>query len=475
MIGIPMYTTILTLHKQGNSQRQIARVTDHDRKTIRRIINKYKEQNIESPVIYKREGKANKWHEEIVRLLESNLSYVRINEELKNLGFAGSYSGLTRYIKKIRISNNICIRFHTMPAEEAQVDFGDIGRRYDQEGKLRKAYIFNMRLSYSRMDYYEIVFDQKAETWIQCHINAFKYFGGVPKVIKLDNLKAAIVLANFYEPIYQEQYKRFADHYNFLPSPCRVRKPQEKGKVESGIKYICNNFFAGRSFNNNKEMNEALSKWLEKCNNRIHGTTKKRPIEIFNNEEIDALIKLPALEFELSSWHKRKVGRDCHISLDNNYYSVPSIWSGTEVEVTLGADIVRIYAEGKVIAIHNRAKGKGIFITNRSHWPEHKLYYPESKEYQKKCILEMQDIGEYGGKMLLFVQEKQKRGDWARTIKGILHLRKIYGNEILNKACMRALYYGLGSYSKIREIIKNNCYDLPLPSIEVGGEDARAV
>ena len=88
-----------------------------------------------------------------------------------------------------------------MPAEEAQVDFGDIGRRYDQEGKLRKAYIFNMRLSYSRMDYYEIVFDQKAETWIQCHINAFKYFGGVPKVIKLDNLKAAIVLANFYEPI----------------------------------------------------------------------------------------------------------------------------------------------------------------------------------------------------------------------------------------------------------------------------------
>lgn len=76
-----------------------------------------------------------------------------------------------------------------------------------------------MRLSYSRKDYYEIVFDQKVNTWIQCHINAFKYFQGVPKVIKLDNLKSAIIIANFYEPIYQEQYKRFADHYNFYRLP----------------------------------------------------------------------------------------------------------------------------------------------------------------------------------------------------------------------------------------------------------------
>lgn len=79
------------------------------------------------------------------------------------------------------------------------------------DGKLRKAYIFNMRLSYSRLDYYEVVFDQKVNTWIQCHINAFKYFGGVPRIIKLDNLKAAIILANYYEPIYQEQYKRLKE------------------------------------------------------------------------------------------------------------------------------------------------------------------------------------------------------------------------------------------------------------------------
>ncbi len=266
-----MYTTILTLYKQGKSQREIAKLTGRDRKTIRRIVYKYNSAGIESPTQKQKESQVFKWHEDAIKLLEKDLSFVRIHEELQGLGFFGSYSSLTRYLRKIKLHNSICIRFNTLPGEEAQVDFGDIGRRYDPEGKLRKAYIFNMRLSYSRKDYYEIVFDQKVNTWIQCHINAFNYFQGVPKVIKLDNLKSAIIIANFYEPIYQEQYKRFADHYNFLPAPCRVRKPQEKGKVENGIKYITNNFFAGRKFSNNREMVEALGSWNRKSNKRIHG------------------------------------------------------------------------------------------------------------------------------------------------------------------------------------------------------------
>ena len=469
-----MYTTILTLYKQGISQRQIAKITGHDRKTVKRIVKKFSSDGIELPKEYERKSKLDKCHSDIVRLLESNLSCVRIAEELRSMGHKFSYPSLTRYIKKLKISADICIRFHTDPGQEAQVDFGDIGKRYDQNGKLRKAYIFNMRLSYSRKDYYEAVFDQKVETWIKCHINAFNYFSGVPRVIKLDNLKAAVLNANFYEPIYQKQYKRFADHYNFLPAPCRVRQPQEKGKTEAGIKYVCNNFFAGRKFSNFEEMSLSLNNWLEyKCNNRIHGTTKKRPNELFNSEEAATLLKLPDAKFDLSSWHKRKVAKDCHISLDNNYYSVPSLYAGKEVEISLGVETVRIYAQDQTIALHNRAKGKGLFITNRSHWPEYKLYYPESQEYQDKCILEMQEIGEYGSQMLSFVRERQKQGDWPRTIKGILHLKKLYGNEIVNKSCMRALYYGLGSYSKVKEIIKNNCYDLPLP--EVGGVYARII
>ena len=154
MIGVPMYTTILTLYKQGNSQRKIARLTGHDRKTVKRIVSKYDSLGVESPSSYQKESKVSSWHNEIVKLLEKNLSLVRISEELGSLGFTGSYSSLSRYVRKIKISNKICIRFNTLPGEEAQVDFGEVGRRYDYDGKLRKAYIFNMRLSYSRKDYY---------------------------------------------------------------------------------------------------------------------------------------------------------------------------------------------------------------------------------------------------------------------------------------------------------------------------------
>jgi len=115
------------------------------------------------------------------------------------------------------------------------VDFGYFGKTPDNEGKVRKTWVFNMRLSYSRMDYFEKVYNQTVETFIQSHINAFNYFQGVPKYIKIDNLKSAILEAHFYESIYQRQYKMFADHYGFNPLPCRVRQPQEKAKQSRAL------------------------------------------------------------------------------------------------------------------------------------------------------------------------------------------------------------------------------------------------
>ena len=269
-----MYTTILTLYKQGLSQRQIARTTNTHRKTVKTIIARYKSSKIENPIPYNRSSTSDSWHEEIIDLMSNKLSAVRgLHEKLRDKGYNLSYSTLSKYIRQHNIKNKTCVRFHTEAGEEAQVDFGDIGKRFDSNGKLRKAYVFNM-LSYSRYDYYEVVFDQRVETWIQCHINAFRYFGVVPKVIKLDNLKAGVVDANFYEPIYQKEYKQMADHYNCLLSPCRPYQPQEKGKVESGIKYVKNNFFAGRDFGSYLDMDKQLHQWLSKANNRLHGTTK---------------------------------------------------------------------------------------------------------------------------------------------------------------------------------------------------------
>ena len=455
-----MHTTILTLHKQGLGQRKIAKIMGVNRWTVRKIIERYSETGKELPAPYKRVSSNEAWHEAIVKLLENNLSIVRIFEELCVQGFKGSYSALSRYIRKNNIKVETCIRFHTAAGEEAQVDFGYVGKRYDTEGKLRKAYVFNMRLSYSRLDYYEIVFDQKVATWLKCHMNAFNFFGGVVATVKLDNLSSGVTIASFYEPICQKEYKRFADHYGFLLSPCRPNKPQEKGKIESGIKYVKNNFFAGRKFSSNEDMNRQLQQWVDKANGRIHGTTKVKPTELFD-KEAQYLLPLPTIAFDLSSWHYRTVAKDCHISLDNNYYSVPAKYALKEVKVQLDSKLIKVYADEELIATHVRAKGQGVFTTNNSHYAIGKRQCPGFPEYDQKCEEQMIKIGGNCSMVLRRIQEEQSK-QWHRTARGIISLRKLYSDEDIDKACQRALHYGVTSYSKIKKILDNHCYNLPL-------------
>ena len=462
MIGIAMYTTVITLHKQGVSKRQISRLTKLDRKTVRRIIGKYDQDNVEAPSHYLRASKVHEWHSKIAGYLEHNLSYVRILEELRASGFNLSYSSLTRYINLHHIKAETCLRFHTLPGEEGQVDFGDVGKRIDRDGKLRKAYVFNMRLSYSRLDYYEVVFDQKISTWIKCHINAFEFFGGVPEYIKLDNLKAGILKAEFYESIYQQDYKRFADHYNFHISPCRVREPQEKGKVESGIKYVKNNFFAGRDFSTYEDMASKLLTWIGLANKRIHGTTKKIPQELFEQEELAKLGSLPLTEFDMATWHYRKVAKDCHITIDNNYYSVPSKYVGEEVGILMSSSLLRIYVKDEYVATHARSKAKGIFTTITSHYAKDKMNCPGFKDYDQKLETQLASIGTRAIAMLYLLKTEHKR-DWSKAARGIISLKKIYSDEEIDKACERALHYGITSYSKIKNILESNSQNLPLP------------
>tara|TARA_B110000046_G_C12985655_1_gene395491 strand:+ start:278 stop:1702 length:1425 start_codon:yes stop_codon:yes gene_type:complete len=471
MIGVKMYTTILTLYRSGMKIRKISRTTSIHRDTVRKIIKRYEKEKIEEPAIYKRESQIAKWHEEIVGLLSQNLSVVRAYEELKQKGLECSYSTLSHYVRNHKIKNNSCIRLHADPGEEAQVDFGDVGRRYDTKGKLRKAYVFNMRLGYSRYDYWEIVFDQKVETWINCHVKAFRYFCGVPKVIKLDNLKAGVTKVDIYEPLYQKEYKSMADHYGSMLSACSPYKPQEKGKVESGIKYVKNNFFAGREFKNNEDMNCQLRKWQEKANDRVHGTTKEKPVEMYLNKEKEAMLVLPNAEYNISSWHRRRVGKDCHVIIDNNYYSVPVKYVGDDVYISLNYKLLKIYnIENEMIATHERSKSKGVFSTNAAHYDKYKVLCPGFEQHDELYEDKMRKIGDNSYAFYLEIKDKHKR-DWYRAVKGIINLRKTYSDEIIDLACKRALHFGIYSYSRIKKILENNCYNLPLTDY-IGGEYA---
>lgn len=309
MLRLAMYTTIETLCKKGHNKSEIARLTGHDWKTVAKVVKAVKSgQSLpdKKPHPYLLQAH----QEQLIQWMEEGLTAVRMQEEFLRQGVKVSYSTVKEAVVRMKGSQRIFIRIHTEPGEEAQVDFGYVGYTLDREGKRRKTWVFNMRLSYSRLDYYEVVYDQRVETFIACHIHAFSYFGGVPRTIKIDNLKAAILQAHFYEPVYQQQYQRFVEHYGFQSIPCRVYKPNDKGKVESGIKYVKINFFLGRKFKDHADVVQQLRKWQEKANGRLHGTLKKIPRELFEEKEKTTLLGLPHTEFSLPKIGIRKVYHD---------------------------------------------------------------------------------------------------------------------------------------------------------------------
>ena len=457
MIGVAMYITIKSLWERHKNKSLIARMTGHDWKTVAKKIKEI-EEGKEYPKKKPHPRILDPCQEQIMKWLEEDLSGVRIHEKLREEGVKAGYSTIKEYIAQIKKRDNIFIRMHTLPGEEAQVDFGYLGYTL-YKGKKRKTWVFNMRLSYSRLDYYEIVYDQRVETFIQCHINAFYYFRGIPQYVKIDNLKAAILKANFYEPIYQELYKNFAYHYGFHPLPCRVRRPNDKGKVESGIKYVKNNFFLGRKFSNEQELKEKLNRWCNKVNYRIHGTTRKVPKEVFEKEEKIKLKPLPLEEFKLVKVGTRKVYHDCHIYVDYNYYSVPFEYVGREVEIELAKNLLKVFYQGKEIAVHPRLSGRGKFRTNNSHYPAYKRY--SDTEYQERYQAKMAHIGTYT-EQLFFLIIKEHPRDWNRTVQGILSLQKTYPREVIEATCKRALSFGVIRYSVIKNICHNGSYNLPV-------------
>lgn len=228
MLGVEMHTTIKTLHEKGYSNTAIGKMLGINRKTIGKIL---KENNGDKPVKTKERVSLLDSYKDFIDIqVSKELSAKRIFQDIKDQGYDGSYDTVKRYVAKIKKNpSKAYMVLHSLPGEEAQVDFGYIGT-IKVNGKHKKSWIFIMTLSYSRYMYVQIVFDQTVRTFIECHRNALKYFGGVPETIKIDNLKAGIIQADFYEPTVQRAYAAFAAHYSFFAQPCKFIRLLIKGK-----------------------------------------------------------------------------------------------------------------------------------------------------------------------------------------------------------------------------------------------------
>jgi transposase len=406
----------------------------------------------------------------IERLRERGVGMTALYERLReDHGYAGSYSALRRYVIHLEgASAEAFIRIETAPGDEAQVDFGSAGEMVDPKtGELKKAWAFVMTLSHSRHQYVTFVFNQKVSTWLRCHREAFEYFGGVPKKIVLDNLKSAIVKAALHDPVVQRSYRECAEHYGFLVSPCRVRTPEHKGKVESGVKYVKCNFLAGRETMPITQANAKALEWVEGvAGTRIHGTVRWRPLERFVVVEKGALQGLPATAYDMGVWKQAKLHPDCHVVVEAAYYSAPHRLIGRKLWVRTNGREVVIFHDYERVATHPWAPA-GVRRTNPAHYPPDKVMFLMATPAY--CRRRATEIGE-ATKAVVEGLLDDRPLDRLRSVQALLRLAEKYGERRLEGACRRALLFDETNYTTIKRILDRGLESDPLPEALSSGK-----
>ena len=249
------------------------------------------------------------------------------------------------------------MRFETGPGEQAQVDWGSLP--YTGEGgKQRRVWVFVMTLGYSRACYVELVRKADTAAFMQCHVNAFEYLGGVPRRCLYDNAKV-ITLGRDEEkrPIWNQRMLDFALRVGFEARLCRPYRAQTKGKVENGVKYVRRNMWPSLRFTDDVDLNRQALEWCDTvANARVHGTTHRVPWEMLA-EERPHLGKLPD-RATLAPYlrEERQVSRDGFVSWEGSLYGVHWKWVGATVQVEQRLGTVEIWAVSERIAVHPRAQ-----------------------------------------------------------------------------------------------------------------------
>lgn len=299
----------------------------------------------------------------ITEKLDAGLSLQRIWQDLvEEYGYGASYESVKRFVRTIAPTRRAVGVFHCAPGAEAQVDFFrgaptlDVGT-----GEWRRPWVFRMTLGHSRHGYEEAVWDQKLETFLRLHERAFRDFGGVPMVVRHDNLKAAVVRACFYDPDSHDVYLAFAAHWGFTPLPTQPRTPQENGKQERSGGYVKSNALKGRRFDRLEAQNAFLRHWNRTIARlRIHGTTRRQVWTHFVEVEQPALGPLASEAFPFFTSGERTVHTDGHVEIGGAFYPVPLALLGQKVRVRADAQLVRVFQADTLVAVHARVAA-GLF------------------------------------------------------------------------------------------------------------------
>src|SRR5713101_5264004 len=353
---------MMDLYRKGISISEIARQTGRDRKTIRKSVmgasqmSRKKRQRRVKPA-----RKIDQFESYLKqRMGEGVYNTRKLYRELRERGYSGGLTQVILYVQPYRPKHeeSAVMRFETEPGQQAQVDWGYFGTM-DHEGRQRKLYVFVMTMCWSRAMYVEFTVNSNTDWFIRCHQHAFEYLGGVPHEVLHDNLKSAVISRDGAGRIvWNERYLDFATYSGFAPHPCKPYRAQTKGKVERGIGYVRQNFWCGLHYSDLADLNAQALGWMNDiANPRVHGTTGEIPFERLTKE---ALQPLAHQRFDTSIKTERYASRDCLVSYDGNFYSVPAAWANQMllVKETEDRQLIILNAFGEVVAQHHKLPGR---------------------------------------------------------------------------------------------------------------------
>jgi transposase len=395
-----------------------------------------------------------RWEEKICAKLEAGLSAQRIYQDLVTEDqFAASYDSVKRFIRALERTQPLPFRrMESAPGEEVQVDFGQ-GAWVLMDGKRKRPHLFRLVLSHSRKGYSEVVWQQTTENFVRALENAFRSFGGVTHTTVIDNLRAAVTRADWFDPELNPKVRSFAEHYGTVILPTKPYTPRHKGKIEAGIKYAQNNALKGRTFESLTEQNQFLSHWESNvADTRIHGTTRQQVGHIFTTIEQAALSPLPSSIFPVFSEAPRQVHLDGHIEVAKTYYSVPPEYVRRQVWVRWDLRLVRVYnSRMEQIALHARQQ-PGRFSTDPLHIHSRKR---SAIENGAQWLLDRARVlGLHSGTWAEAMM-KHRGPEGIRVLQGFLQLAAKHVPINVEAAAELALAHGVWHLHDLKSLLKN--------------------
>ena len=398
------------------------------------------------------------WADQIFRWLTADrLQVTRIRELLGERGCQVSYSSLHRFVarRNWRSRRRSTVRMgESVPGEVAEMDFGRLGFIHDPEtGRRRAVWALIVVLAHSRHSFVWPAFSQKLDEVIAGLEAAWEFFGGVPRYLVIDNFPAAVAGADSLHPRLARGFLEYSQRRGFITDPARTRHPKDKPHVERGVQYVRERFFKGGDFRDLYHLRDEAARWcLDVAGQRIHGTTRRQPLQVFLDEERQTLAPWDGEPYEVTDWRTAKVHPDHHVACQYALYSVPSALCppGQQVEVGLGRKLVRIYHRGRLVKVHPR-QPRGGRSTDAADYPtELTAYTLRAPEGIKRGAAEQGPaVAEFAGRLF------DGPLPWARIRQGhkLLRLGHRYTPERLDDACRKALEVDLIDVRRVERIL----------------------